>query len=233
MITPTRLAKNQKLKGIIPTLIWNNATIDILDVGCGSGTYAKFFADLGIDGKYLGIDINKSSVWKNGKSGKLNIEFKQHDAEICHKIGRKFDIVFSSQALEHVKNDRRAIDSMMKCVKIGGYLVVTVPSKSAVLLYGVDHGYRYYDEEELRSFVDGTNFEIVDIQKIGGVCTFIAQVFAWRLPRGILGVDVKNIPKFNEFISSISKLAIEADESDERLKTFECGLVMVARKETD
>lgn len=74
--------------------------ITILDVGCGDGAT---MATINFDKKYkvTGIDLYKPSLIKAKKTGVYN-KLLLEDIRNLQKKGEKYDVVFSSQVVEHL-----------------------------------------------------------------------------------------------------------------------------------
>lgn len=74
-----------------------------LDLGCGNGRYANFFADSFQN--VLGIDLNKSIIDKNNQINLLkNLEFRSKDIldiDFCEK----FDLIFVGGVFMYIHND--------------------------------------------------------------------------------------------------------------------------------
>jgi tellurite methyltransferase len=64
---------------------------NVLDVGCGNGRDAFFFAKK--NHVVLGIDISKEVIQKNSKKKNRNLEFKKFDIE-KDMLKKKFDVIY-------------------------------------------------------------------------------------------------------------------------------------------
>lgn len=101
-----------------------NKIINVLDIGCGSGIFAKQFLK-DISCKYIGIDtVNKIS-------NNLSIEFIE--GNFCNinttRLG-KFEIIFLLDVIEHL--DQKEIDTIfeksLSLLSKEGIIVINVPS---------------------------------------------------------------------------------------------------------
>ena len=89
----------------------------ILDYGCGTDKVVPHA--IGIDMRQVpGVDI---PIFK------LNDVYDLEVTTYAGEIGT-FDAVYSSHFLEHLKNDQRMLDSWIKLIKVGGFLVLYLPS---------------------------------------------------------------------------------------------------------
>ncbi|MBM3743963.1 MAG: class I SAM-dependent methyltransferase [Actinobacteria bacterium] len=76
----------------------------LLEVGCGSGRYAKILRELGHDFFYVGIDVVPSQNWKT-VSDQVQAEFFLDSATNVSKYLEDVDVVITQSALEHIEND--------------------------------------------------------------------------------------------------------------------------------
>lgn len=122
------------------TVDFNRLKIDknfrILDVGCGNGRHTGAAYDLK-DVFAVGVDLNFSDL----ETAALRL--KWHDGMVAHGNGswalstaditalpfgdHSFDIVICSEVLEHVPNHELAVKELLRVLKPGRDLVVSVP----------------------------------------------------------------------------------------------------------
>jgi SAM-dependent methyltransferase len=105
----------------------------VLDLGCGTGRHAVYFAKKGFD--VYGIDISKEGLqitksWSKKENVRVNLK--------CGSIYRKFpykkdffDAVISIQVVHHgrINNVRKAIKEIERVLKPGGLVFITVPKE--------------------------------------------------------------------------------------------------------
>ncbi len=96
----------------------------ILENGCGVGVYAERLAQFG--GQVIGLEIELERA----------IEARQRIAGIVNAAGEQqpfpaqcFDLILSHEVLEHVLDDRRAVEEMARLLRPGGRMVVFVPNR--------------------------------------------------------------------------------------------------------
>jgi 2-polyprenyl-3-methyl-5-hydroxy-6-metoxy-1,4-benzoquinol methylase len=101
-----------------------NAESRVVDVGCGSGRWARLVAP---QVKYLALvdpSANALEVAKHNLRGNQNCDF------ICESVGSmtlehsSFDFVYSLGVLHHVPDTQAAIRSCVELLKPGGYFLV-------------------------------------------------------------------------------------------------------------
>ncbi|OGK41749.1 hypothetical protein A3A74_01490 [Candidatus Roizmanbacteria bacterium RIFCSPLOWO2_01_FULL_35_13] len=106
----------------------------ILDIGCGAGTIDFYLADKGHD--VTGIDISGKAIGSCIQTAKnlglKNVKFKQVNFP-KETISGKFDFIICSEVIEHLEDDKLAIEKIVKLLKKGGILILTTPSESAPL----------------------------------------------------------------------------------------------------
>jgi len=85
----------------------------VLDVGCGPGTNAPLFKDMGLD--YLGLDLNPEYIAQAKK--KYSMEFQV--ADVCTYQANeedKFDFILMNSLLHHIDTDnvKRILQQLTK-----------------------------------------------------------------------------------------------------------------------
>jgi len=178
--TPFRYWINQNVRDYISKYCPDkNATI--LDIGCGWGRYSEFFTDLHIKGKYLGIDINRSEYWKCYIKDGLEIKYKEFDAMMISNIELQFNFAISITSLEHIKDDMKALKEIKKALFYNTYILLIVPSRFTLFLYGKNHGYHRYSRKSLLKLASASELQIVELIPIGGLPSYIFH-FIWTIP---------------------------------------------------
>ena len=99
---------------------------DTLDVGCGLGYFSKRLAERGA--KLIACDIGPNLVQRTRDLVGCRAEVA--DAlELVQQFGRdRFDLVVSSECIEHTPSPQRALEQMAAVLKPGGYLAVSTPN---------------------------------------------------------------------------------------------------------
>ena len=103
-----------------------------VDIGCGSGSISFLLWFLGA--KVHSIDISKKAlqVTRSLRNiGKCSTQFEpnlcQGDATKLPIKGEIFDIVCCFETLEHLLDDRTAVDEIARVTKPGGMIIISVP----------------------------------------------------------------------------------------------------------
>jgi 2-polyprenyl-3-methyl-5-hydroxy-6-metoxy-1,4-benzoquinol methylase len=108
----------------------------ILDVGCANGMLSAFLKNQGF-AEVVGIDLNKELIEKARQN--RNIEFVVGDAqEFLQKSGRKFDVIFIFNIVEHIERDRLVdfMTTINHALKPEGFVLVRTPNMSHIMAAG-------------------------------------------------------------------------------------------------
>ncbi|PVU92495.1 hypothetical protein BB561_003796 [Smittium simulii] len=163
--------------------LWNQSseslsTAKIVDVGCGGG--------LLLGGNVLGIDASAENIHcaqehaKDLLSGseKPQLEYQNILAEDLVAKENQFDIVVSSEVIEHVNNYKLFLDSLTKLTRKNGLLVistinrtilgkllcVTLPEHILGMVPKGTHDFtKFIEPNEISSYLNRSGFKVVDI----------------------------------------------------------------------
>jgi len=100
----------------------------ILEIGSGLGLLGKQITKLiGSDSQYLGLDLIFNSLTKTEKP----ISPIQADAISLPFTDNSFDVIISTDVLEHISNGQKAVQEIFRVLKPGGkaFLVIADPSE--------------------------------------------------------------------------------------------------------
>jgi SAM-dependent methyltransferase len=110
-----------------------HAGMRVLDAGCGGGRHlCEPFRTPGVD--VAGVDLNRGDLGKargylslmaGERSGRWVVA--QADVTKLPFSDGSFDVVICSEVLEHIEDNRAAVRELVRVLKQGGDLVVTVP----------------------------------------------------------------------------------------------------------
>lgn len=100
--------------------------MNCLDVGCGAGTVTRMMTQMvGEKGHVTGMDVDENYLRYCQKNSAANTDFIHDD--ICNsrlERNRHFDIVYSRFMFVHLKDMRKAVQSMKQFIKKGGAVVI-------------------------------------------------------------------------------------------------------------
>ena len=99
----------------------------ILDVGCGNGCITAQLAQTGA--QVMGIDLDESYV-ELARATYPNIRFERlaADEQLMTHLGEKpFDLVVSTEVIEHLYSPDALMAGCYACVRPGGRIVISAP----------------------------------------------------------------------------------------------------------
>jgi 2-polyprenyl-3-methyl-5-hydroxy-6-metoxy-1,4-benzoquinol methylase len=142
------------------------ASVDILEIGCGRGWLSKKLSSYG---KVTGIEPVELVV-KYAKKLFPSLEFyAAYPASFIEKFPlKKFDLIVSSEVIEHVVEKVGFMKQIQDMLNSGGVCIITTPRMEAyndfVSLYGVEPGQpveEWLSESEMKDLLTVANFEII------------------------------------------------------------------------
>jgi len=130
----------------------------VLDIGAGGGMYALDYLPSHSKEVY-GIEINSKTISYLHKHRKTNTLFIRADAQDLPFGDRVFDTVLCTDVIEHLKNDKKAVNEMHRVLKSGSTLILSVPYPPAPYpdRFHIKEGYTI---KEIKHLLQG--FEIID-----------------------------------------------------------------------
>ena len=106
----------------------------ILNAGCGDGVFDFHLKNK--TSEIVSIDINRSDIQIARELNlKTNILYCVADIGTMPFAKGAFDCVICTDVIEHLSDDMGAIREMCRCLKKGGKLIITTPSKNFPLFY--------------------------------------------------------------------------------------------------
>jgi SAM-dependent methyltransferase len=122
----------------------------VLDVGCGTGRHLLELSRL--PGSFIGLDMSREDLRKmrylvhvtaKERPVVATIGAVQGDGERLPFADGLFDCVICTETLEHVPDDRRVARELVRVLRPGGVLVLSVPDEhSERLLWRLSPRYR-------------------------------------------------------------------------------------------
>jgi SAM-dependent methyltransferase len=173
----------------------------VLDFGAGIGTLSEIYRDLtSIEPECFEIDAKQKQIIESkGFKTVLDID----------KVEGQFDLIFTSNVLEHIENDREALVSLHKTLRdSNSYLAIYVPAFS-ILFSDLDRTvghFRRYSKTELLEKVKSAGFNVQYCSysdSLGFFATFAIKIFGWK-SHGNFG-GPKSLLIYDRYIFPISK----------------------------
>ena len=143
----------------------------VLDAGCGSGFFSKYFFDKGC--KTFALDNSKKALDLTKKLDE-RIIIKEGDVFNIPFKNEYFDVVFSDGLLEHYKNPESILLEFKRVLKPKGKIITFVPNKISYWLLAKPFIMREIDEytfnlNKLIQLHEKINFKVIDS---GGISVF-------------------------------------------------------------
>jgi|OM-RGC.v1.010864722 Methylase involved in ubiquinone/menaquinone biosynthesis len=136
----------------------------LLDVGCGSKPYEKFFNV----SEYIGLDIDNPATRKRGQADYF------YDGNKFPFGDDEFNNVLCNQVLEHVFNPEQFLLEIQRVLRPGGKLLLTVPFIWDEHEQPFDYG--RYSSFGLKSLLEKTGFSVIEQDKINDDASILFQL---------------------------------------------------------
>lgn len=107
---------------------------NILEIGCGTGTFLSRIAKKYPGNTATGLEITRG---KYHFGNIINETIQQH----AHGHREAYDLVCSYQVLEHITDVRSFLSASLDVLKVGGKLIISVPNNNSVLFKGNKDAY--------------------------------------------------------------------------------------------
>ena len=143
----------------------------ILDAGCGIGLNAFLAARKGHIVTGIDNDSEKIVLAKKmlSRSNYPNVSFLKNDVTKLQFTNKSFDCVICIEVLEHIKNDRKAIQEISKILNEDGLLIVSVPGIGVISRLNQHHKHHVregYSLPELKKKLGEADLRIKKVVKI-------------------------------------------------------------------
>lgn len=150
-----------------------------LEIGCGTGKISEVISPR--VGSLTVSDISEKLA--KGVGTRLNVNWMQQDACSLSIPDDSFDIVISSECIEHVPDPEKALSEMVRVLKPNGVLIVTTPNKIwyPVLWVAMKVGIRNFAGREIWLFP----WRAAAVLKAGGLININldgCHLFPWQIP---------------------------------------------------
>jgi 2-polyprenyl-3-methyl-5-hydroxy-6-metoxy-1,4-benzoquinol methylase len=145
-----------------------DAKLNICDLGCGDAELLTFVALLYPKAMLFGIDLSSDQIARN-KATFMDISFHCLDAgQYIKDFHENFDIVLSSEVIEHIENDEIYLENLARILKPGGIFCLTTQSGK---MYRMDREIlmhkRSYNRIDLQNRLIKQNVRIIESRQSG------------------------------------------------------------------
>lgn len=206
----------------------------ILDVGCGMGLMLDSLAGYG---QVYGVDTEEEAV-KYCNDSMSRDTTKSHRGGVV-KIGslpdkipfqnNMFDYIFALDVLEHIEDDKAALNTLFNLLKPNGKLIITVPALMSMWGYNdeISHHYRRYEKNELFSKVTGANFSVIKYSFYNSYLFLPAWIV--RHLKNILHIKTSDasLQKTNSFTNRVLKKIFASEKYRLRNGKFRIGVSLI------
>jgi len=177
--------RRKKIKELLIEIGVNKNTT-VLELGCGTSLLGEMFEKDEIP-KILASDISKERI-ELGKKKYPYINFLVDDA-LNTKIKGKFDVIFASEIIEHLKDPYLAVKNWKKLMKPGSYLIITTPNRTWSFSKTEQAHISLMNIKQVKDILKKLDFKII---KIKGIDIFIPFLNRMRF--------LKKIPSLSNLI---------------------------------
>lgn len=163
LLLSERYNYNHWIYNNIKNFIGNN----ILEVGAGIGNITDFIIFknkltlIDIDQSYVDYLNDKYSFRDQSNLNVFRVDIQNIDSSPCASTA--YDTIICLNILEHLENDRKAVENMISLLQPGGRLIILVPALTA--LHGsmdISFGhYRRYNKKQLKILIQGKKLDII------------------------------------------------------------------------
>lgn len=202
----------------IPKYINDKKNLEVLDYGCGSKPYQYLFKDK--TQKYIGVDVG------DNPHADLLIEPEQK----LNLTDNQFDVILSSQVLEHVEDVDGYMNECFRLLKTGGILFLS--THGTWQYHAAPYDFNRWTSIGLKKLMEKFQFEVLESIPVLGQLALTSQLrlsfynsFANMI--GVFGkILLAPVSIFYQF-----KMMIEDKITPQRVKERDSAIfVVVARK---
>lgn len=134
----------------------DKATAACVDVGCGTGHLLMELRKTGFGGRLVGLD-SATAAGGQVRSHGMNLEF--YPGYLSAQSWREeFDLVLCTEVLEHCDYPADIVRDMIRAIKPGGMIAITVPDGRKDTWEGHIH---FWSPESFKLFMDGFQKKVV------------------------------------------------------------------------
>lgn len=160
----------------------------VLDAGCGVGFFTHAIQKAGYEA--VGMDISHNAIAQARRIYK-DIDF------VCNRLDApwpfddgSFDVVFSTEVIEHILGFHEMLSEMNRVLKAGGWIILTTPyhgliKNLLIVLFGFDRHFcniegghiRFFTNKLLKRLLTKHGFETLKVSYIGRIPIMARSVF--------------------------------------------------------
>jgi len=140
------LARYKNMIELAKNAVDNISNKKILDIGCGDGVLSYLFAKEG--GIVSGVDYSDIAIkFAKEKTKNYNIDFRQGSAYKLPFKDHSFDIIYSSDVIEHLEDVSAYLSEMKRVAKKGAIIIISTPIKYTEYPLDKEHVVEWFQDE--------------------------------------------------------------------------------------
>ena len=112
------------------TLVKVKPSLNVIDLGCGTGELTRKLADYLPGSTVLGIDSSQEMLNDSTAFANENVRFECKSIEKQVTLEEKWDMVFSNAAIQWVEDHKNLLPKLISTIKPGGQLLIQTPSQN-------------------------------------------------------------------------------------------------------
>lgn len=187
------VARRRVLLSLLERHLGVQENLEVLDAGCGGGATME---SLRRYGRVRGMELSEVAVAHNREQGR---EVVQGAIEEIPFADGAFDLALALDVIEHVPDDHRALRELLRVLRPGGHVLVSVPALR-MLWSAHDEAnghYRRYTRDGLRDRVEAAGFEPVTATYFNALLFPVVLVARslGRLRRKTTASDLGEVPR--------------------------------------
>lgn len=167
----------------------------VLDVGCGLQPYRPMLGAGTTE--YVGLDRESPMATPTVVGDAMDIPFPDGH----------FDVVLSTQVLEHVPEPERALREAVRVLRPGGRLILSVPGVWPT--HEAPHDYWRFTRHGLERLLDQHGISYDRLVRLGGLWATVGQMANLELQRGVFRREL--VPFVNLFSAALDRLTWRED----------------------
>lgn len=186
----------------------------VLDAGAGMLAFKPLFAGF----TYAAFD----------KAPAQGLDFTADAAAIPRSDGA-FEAVICSAVLEHAQDPAAVLKELLRVLKPGGKLLITVPHIH--FIHGEPEDYLRFTGYGIRRYAEQAGFIVRSVEPVGGLPAFAATMLATGMLSAARFVPGLSLPA-RLLNTVVTRMAVALDRRLDRKKLFAYGYILTAEKKS-